>query len=90
MLLEHFSFGQISVPDRLRVNLSVLFDQILPERNSEARALRHFNRAVLFQDGRVFEDLPALEDIRMRRFVDELCYRTVWHGRNKVDSADID
>lgn len=76
--------------DGLGVNLSVLFDQIRPERNPEARALRHFNLAVRFKDGRVLEDLPALEDIRVRRFVDELCYRGVWHGRDKVDSADID
>ena len=70
--------------------MSEPFDQIRPERNPEARALRHLNLAVLFQDGRALEDLPALEDVRVRRFVDELCYRGVWHGRDKVDSTDID
>ena len=88
MLRAFFEF--IRRKERQGVNLSVLFDQIRPERNPEARALRHFNRAVLFEDGRVLEDLPALENIRMRRFVDELCYRSVWHGRDKVDSANID
>lgn len=70
--------------------MSVRLDQIRPERNPEARALRHFNLAVRFQHGRVLEDFPALEDVRVRWFVDELCYRAVGHGRDKVDTADID